>query len=453
MHANSGGTVRNGRAQQHRGGTRSILVSTIVAGLALAIASQSDTVNAEEVANDSTAEIISSASPNQALVLRRATLMTGSSNTSRDAVGGLSGLVALDSTGTSFVAVTDRGPNWDTRIGGVKGTAFLVPTYAPSLVRLQVDQGELRVTERIPLRLSQGTDPVTGTAEVSGLPTSSRDEPAFDATTAATLRTDPNGIDPEGIAVNPRDGTFWIGEEYGPSLLHVAADGTILTRLVPEGLELSGVGYPVVQLLPSILLQRKENRGFEGLTISPDGSTLFAVMQSPLSLPDKKSGEASRHVRLLTIDLTESPRMSGMYLYRAEAASAVGAREQDDIKLGDLAAISSNRLLVTESDCGPAAGERTVYRLDLGDASNILDRQFGRPLEAMGDTDLVRAKVSPVDKEPVANLRDLGFHHSLVEGLTVLDDATIAVVNDNNFDPNEPTELMTIRLPAALSSL
>jgi Esterase-like activity of phytase len=453
MHPNSGGTVRNGSDQQHSG-SRSILASTImVAGLALAITAQSATVNAEGSSGGAAADITSSALPNQPLVVKRATLMTASTNTGRDIVGGLSGLVALDSSGTSFVAITDRGPNRDTRVGGVKGTAFMVPSYAPSLVKLEANQGELRVTERIPLRLSQGMDPVTGTAEVSGLPTSNRDEPAFDATTAATLRTDPNGVDPEGIAVNPRDGTFWIAEEYGPSLLHVASDGTILTRLVPQGLDLQGTGYPVAQLLPSILLQRKENRGFEGLTISPDGSTLFAVMQSPLSLPDKKSGEASRHIRLLTIDLSDSPTVSGMYLYRAEPASAVGAREQDDIKLGDLAAINSTRLLVTESDCGPTAGERNVYRLDLGSASNILNRQFGRPLEAMGETDLMRANVSPVEKQPVVNLAGLGFQHSLVEGLAVLDESTIAVVNDNNFDTNEPTELVTIRLPEPLGAL
>jgi hypothetical protein len=176
-------------------------------------------------------------------------------------------------------------------------------------------------------------------------------------------------------------------------------------------------------------------------------------MQSPLSLPDKKSGEASRHIRLLTIDLSDSPTVSGMYLYRAEPASAVGAREQDDIKLGDLAAINSTRLLVTESDCGPTAGERNVYRLDLGSASNILNRQFGRPLEAMGETDLMRANVSPVEKQPVVNLAGLGFQHSLVEGLAVLDESTIAVVNDNNFDTNEPTELVTIRLPEPLGAL
>ena len=41
------------------------------------------------------------------------------------------------------------------------------------------------------------------------------------------LAPDPGGVDPEAL-VRLADGTFWVGEEYGPSLLRVAADGRIL---------------------------------------------------------------------------------------------------------------------------------------------------------------------------------------------------------------------------------
>ena len=44
------------------------------------------------------------------------------------------------------------------------------------------------------------------------------------------------------------------------------------------------------------------------------------------------------------------PRRSfaGMYLYQTEAYSDVGAKTQDDLKIGDIAALSSTRILVGE---------------------------------------------------------------------------------------------------------
>ena len=47
------------------------------------------------------------------------------------------------------------------------------------------------------------------------------------------LARSPDGFDSEGL-VRLADGTFWIGEEYGGSIAHVAADGTVIKRLVPK---------------------------------------------------------------------------------------------------------------------------------------------------------------------------------------------------------------------------
>ncbi len=365
-------------------------------------------------------------------------------------LGGFSGLGALDQTGTSFVTVTDRGPNQDIKIHGDKGAVFLLPDYTPSILRLAIDQGQLRVVDRVPLRLPKGRDRVTGEREISGLPNSGRDQPAFDSDRHKDLGVDPNGVDTEGIAVDPRDGSYWLCEEYGPSILHVGTDGTVLLRLVPAGLNLRGAGYPVRASLPGDLLKRKPNRGFEGIALSPDGGTLFAIMQSPLSNPSERTGEASRNVRIVAIDLTNGPRTDAMYLYQTEPHGTVGVAEQDDVKIGDLAAINATRLLVTERDSG-SGGHRKVYVVDLARATDLLGRRAGKkPLEAMSDGEAARASITPVTKQVLVDLTDLGYGHELVEGLTIVDDTTLAVVNDNNFNPREPSELMLIQLPAPL---
>ena len=123
-----------------------------------------------------------------------------------------------------------------------------------------------------------------------------RDQVPYTYDAKSPLAYDPNGLDTEGIVRAP-DGSFWLVNEWGPSLVHVSARGKVLTRYVPEGLKLTGADYPVVEALPGVLLHRKTNRGFEGLAQLPGGDLVMAV-QSPLSLPDEDAGAASLTARL-----------------------------------------------------------------------------------------------------------------------------------------------------------
>ena len=54
------------------------------------------------------------------------------------------------------------------------------------------------------------------------------------------------------------DGAFWVGEEYGPSLLHLSPDGVVRARWVPGGTEAlcAGSSYPVVGALLPLAAQR-----------------------------------------------------------------------------------------------------------------------------------------------------------------------------------------------------
>ena len=88
-------------------------------------------------------------------------------------------------------------------------------------------------------------------------------ENAMDGT-GKPLPRELNGFDAEGI-VRLADGTFWIGDENGPSIAHFSADGRMIARHVPQGTEgeFAGAKYDVKGTLPAILAKRAINRGIE----------------------------------------------------------------------------------------------------------------------------------------------------------------------------------------------
>ena len=209
-----------------------------------------------------------------------------------------------------FWTVTDRGPNGQIKVDGTKRRTFPVPGFDPAIVKIRVSGGTVRVLDAIPITTASGR-PVTGLSNQKG-----RDEAPYSYDARTPLEHNPNGLDTEGI-VRAADGSFWLVDEYGPSLVHVSARGKVLTRYVPKGLGLTGTDYPVLEALPAVLLHRKINRGFEGLAQLPGGDLVLAV-QSPLSLADTDAGEASRTTRLL-----RSPPSSAISAPRASTASPI----------------------------------------------------------------------------------------------------------------------------------
>ncbi|MFE6339035.1 esterase-like activity of phytase family protein, partial [Streptomyces sp. NPDC057798] len=223
-----------------------------------------------------------------------------------------------------FWTVTDRGPNGQIKVGGSKRRTFPVPGFDPAIVKIRVSGDAVRVVDAIPLTTSSGK-PVTGLSNQEG-----RDEAPYSYDASTPLAYNPDGLDTEGI-VRAKDGSFWLVDEYGPSLVHVSARGKVLTRYVPEGLNLAGADYPVVEALPAILLHRKNNRGFEGLALLPGGDLVLAV-QSPLSLPDPDAGEASRTTRLLRFS-PKQKAVTAEYAYRFDPVNVVDPGEDDTSEL------------------------------------------------------------------------------------------------------------------------
>ncbi|MBY8338533.1 esterase-like activity of phytase family protein [Streptomyces spinosirectus] len=324
-----------------------------------------------------------------------------------------------------FWTVTDRGPNGQIKVDGTKRRTFPVPGFDPAIVKIRVSGDTVNVLDAIPITTSSGKA-VTGLSNQA-----SRDEAPYSYDASKPLSYNPNGLDTEGI-VRAKDGGFWLVDEYGPSLVHVSARGRVLTRYVPEGLNLTGTDYPVVEALPAILLHRKINRGFEGLAQLPGGDLVMAL-QSPLSLPDEDAGDASRTTRLLRF----SPRKKAVtaeYAYRFDPVNVVDPSEDDtsELKISSVVAVGGDRLLVEERT--DRAARLQLVKLDR--RANILggsydDDTTSPSLEQLEDP--AASGVPVLRKRLVVDLGKVAGVPGKIEGIARVDHDTLALVNDNDF--------------------
>jgi hypothetical protein len=232
--------------------------------------------------------------------------------------------------------------------------------------------------------------------------------------------------------VRAADGTFWLVDEYGTSLVHVSSRGRVLTRYVPRGLGLTGTDYPVVEALPAVFLHRKANRGSEGLAQLPEGDLVMAL-QSPLSLPDADTGDASRTTRLLRF----SPRAKAVtaeYAYRFDPVNVVDPGEDDtsELKISSVVAVGGDRLLVEERTDKAAR----LQRVRLDRRSSMLggpwdDDSTSPSLEQLDDP--ASAGVPVPAKRLVVDLNTVDGVPQNIEGIARVDHDTLALVNDNDF--------------------
>jgi hypothetical protein len=330
-----------------------------------------------------------------------------------------------------FWMLTDRGPNGQIKVDGTNRRTFWVPDFTPMILRVKTEGKTIRILETVAI-VGQSGKPVTGLPNVKGV-----DETPYEYSAQEILPFNPSGLDTEGL-VRTTAGDFWIAEEYSPSLLHVDRTGKVLKRYIPAGLKLEGTDYPVAAVLPAIYTKRKINRGFEGLALSRDQQTLYAVLQSPLLNPDKKTGEGSRNTRLIVFDIP-SEKVTAEYVFRFDVAKDFDPNPKttpDELKLSGVAFINPTTLLVLERTDAVAK----LYSVDLNRASNILNTKWDDPktvpsLEALADPATANLRVLP--KSLVVDLSSLEGMPEKIEGVALMDRDTIAVSNDNDFDSEE----------------
>jgi hypothetical protein len=235
-------------------------------------------------------------------------------------------------------------------------------------------------------------------------------------------------FDPESIVRAP-DGTYWIGDEFGPYVLHFDRAGRMLRKPVP----VPGVKSPgSPELQPDEQPNLGGSKGLESLAISRDGERLYPLLEGTVT------GDTPGDLRVYEFDRRRAAFTERRWTYRMDSPQ---------LSVADFVTVDGTRFLAIERDNlrGDAAVVKKIHLVDLADR----------------DQNGVSDKREVVDLLNIANPRQLGtpgttfrFPFFTIEALTIFDARTIGVLNDNNFpfdatrapDRADDTEFIKVRL-------
>lgn len=232
------------------------------------------------------------------------------------------------------------------------------------------------------------------------------------------------------------DGTYWIGDEFGPFLLHVGKNGELLDSPIPlpNFLGLGKLSFvkspdnPEFTNLP-VDFQRIEkanlssSKGFEGMALNSSGTKLYPMLEGAL----KDDPERDR-LLIHEFDLAIKQYTGKVFFYKLA---------KPNYAIGDLTAINDNEFIVIERDNNqgdpnnpafktPAQFKR-LYKINITN----LDKQGFVKKELL--VDLLKI----FDPQGIGgNATKNGiftFPFVTIENVLPIDTKTLLVINDNNY--------------------
>jgi hypothetical protein len=218
--------------------------------------------------------------------------------------------------------------------------------------------------------------------------------------------------DPESLVTMP-DESFWVGDEFGPWLLHFSIDGELLAPPVELPDNVRSADHPLV-ITRADIPRLPHSRGLEAMDLAGDNKTLISILEGTVA------ADTPRHLRVQRYDTAAGKWLSPTLIYELDA---------DTTSVTDMSLVEGNRFVVIERDGlqGDAARAKRVYTIDLDRATP------GKPLQ----------KKLVIDLLSIGNSRGLvvtapagapfRFPYLTTESIQVLDRKHVVVVNDNNY--------------------
>jgi hypothetical protein len=251
-----------------------------------------------------------------------------------------------------------------------------------------------------------------------------------------------------------KDGTVWLGEEFGPFLLHIDTTGKLLEA--PISTPDFGAGKDVAKDTvrspnnPSVLASSPNpgtatqanlnaSKGFEGMAINPSKTKLYPMLEGTVA------GDTPGTLRIHEFDLAQKKFMGVIGFYKLEDPAYA---------IGDVTVVNDNEYLVLERDngSGETAKFKRVYKIDLTqkDPGGMVKKELIVDLMNITDAN----KLAPSSVNTI-----FSFPYVTIEDVLVLDANTILVANDNNYpgtggrgkDTKDANEMIWLKLEKPLT--
>lgn len=259
----------------------------------------------------------------------------------------------------------------------------------------------------------------------------------------AERRLTGSDFDVESFVIDAK-GDIWVGDEFGPFILHFDRTGLLLEAPIPTpDLKIGTLSNTAFVrapqnpfLAPGEAPNLRGSRGYEGMAFSPDRKTLYPMLEGTVA------GDPEGALRIYGFSVLQR-RFSGLVgLY--QLSPEAGA-------IGDLTPINEEEFLIIERDGGqgPAAQFKKIFKI------NLKRRDSSGFVEKVEVVDLLNIN-DPNDLNQDGKTR-FTFPFVTIENVLVLDDRTILVANDNNYPfslgrgPDiDNNEIIVLRLPEKL---
>lgn len=308
-----------------------------------------------------------------------------------------------------------------------------------------------------------GLDPEAGTRPASGttpvLPFASTGKVSLDAEAVVRLA----------------DGSFLISDEYGPYIYHFSAEGKMISATQPPKALLpmrkgemnfssNNVGEGGKKPDPKDPeTGRQNNQGLEGMSLTPDGRYLIAVLQSATRQDGGDSSSTRDHTRALVYDASDVDHLKLVHEYVVPLPKFEGKDKKLVAAQSEILALSDKAFLMLARDSNNGQGmkgDTSVYRkielVDFSGATDIAGGEFDdvKPVAPKGVLD---SAIKPaglhdfIDLNDAKDLARFGLHNGAPndknnlsekwEAMSIAsvldaaapDDYFLFVANDNDF--------------------
>lgn len=281
-------------------------------------------------------------------------------------------------------------------------------------------------------------------------------------------------LDPEAV-VRLSDGSMMISDEYGPYIYHYSAEGKMLSATQPPKAFLpmrkgelnfssNNVGEGGKKPDPKDPdTGRQNNQGFEGLSLTPDGKFLIALLQSATRQDGGDSSSTRMNTRALVYDASDVDQLKLVHEYVVPLPTFDNKGKVAVAAQSEILALSDKTFLMLARDSNNGQGlkgDTSVYRkidlVDVSGATDIANTEFDglKPVAPKGvvDASVKVATITPfIDINDAKDLARFGLHNGAPndknnlsekwEAMSIApvldaakpDDYFLFIANDNDF--------------------